>query len=342
VADQPADAGARGVCAVVVTYDDRWQYLEPTLEGVLSQAVVTRLVVVDNGASPRVGERLAEVARRDARLAIVRHTENLGSAGGFRTGLEAAATTSAGFVWTLDDDTRPEAGAAAALVEAWNGLAAAGDTPVRALLSQRWDTARYRREAEWSVNAAFGVDLIQRATRVGRAVEGAAGSADTVIVRMAPWSGLFFERSRLEEVAPPDSRLVLYEDDHDFTLRLTAGRGGIMLVPQSRLVTLQTSWQETTRSRGLLTPWLTTPDVRRAYYCARNRVYVERQRLVTNRVRYAINLAVFTTRVAVAGLITGSFANTRWFLAGVFDGWRGRLGPRSLPPQEKPSSPFTG
>jgi GT2 family glycosyltransferase len=176
------------------------------------------------------------------------------------------------------------------------------------------------------------VDLLQRA-RQRFAGAGRSEAVDgPILLRMAPWSGLFFERQRLDAVGLPDARLVLYEDDHEFTLRLTAGGGAILLVPGSRLVTLAPSWHEG-RPRRLLPPWLTTPDTRRAYYGARNRVFVERARLVTSPVRHAVNLAAFTARVALAGLAAGHLRNTRWFLAGVFDGWRGRLGPRTFPPQ---------
>lgn len=321
-----------GICAVVVTYGERWPYLEPTLHGVSSQPGLTHIVVVDNGAHPAVGERLQAFASRDPRLAIVRHEQNLGSAGGFRAGLAAAATTDARFLWTLDDDTRPEPGAAAALAAAWHAPSDVALHDVRALLSQRWDADRYRRERDWSPDAAFGVDLLQRVQRLFGGSEPPGAVDRPILVRMAPWSGLFFERTRLDEVELPDANLVLYEDDHEFTLRLTAGGGSILVVPASRLVTLAPSWHEG-RPRGFLTPWLTSPDTRRAYYGARNRVFVERTRLVTSPVRHAVNLAAFTARVALAGLATGHLRNTRWFLAGVVDGWRGRLGPRTFSPQ---------
>jgi GT2 family glycosyltransferase len=340
VADSSRKTAPQAIAAVVVTYDSRWTYLEPTLEAALSQSGVTRLIVVDNGSPAAVGDRLAALATRDNRLTVVRHEENLGSAGGFRSGLAAASATTARFVWTLDDDTRPEPGAAAALIETWNALKAGRAPEVRALASQRWDAGRYRREGRSSVNAAFGVDLLQRARRLAGADDRTGAADEEILVRMAPWSGLFFERVWLDRVGLPDERLVLYEDDHEFTLRLTAGGGGILVVPRSRLVTLAPSWHES-RPAGFLTPWLATSDPWRAYYCARNRVYLERRRLVTNPVRHGLNLAAFALRVALAGVAAGSLRNTHWFLAGVIDGWRGRLGPRTFPPQEGPSSPFT-
>jgi GT2 family glycosyltransferase len=330
----PFDAS---IAIVTVTYGRRWHYLEQTLRSALSQPNTCSAIVVDNGAERLTGERLAALAAGDTRVSVVRHEVNRGSAGGFRAGLAAAAAGSSRFVWLLDDDTAPAPGAADALISAWLERARPGRVEVKALLSQRWSGDRYRREREWNENAAFGVDIVARlsSSRVATTTH----ETDPIVLRMAPWSGLFFERALVESVGLPDERLVLYEDDHDFTLRLTSGGGRILLIPGSRLNTLETSWLDTA-PRGLASTWLTTPDPARTYYGSRNRVYVERRYLVTNRARHAANLAAFVVRVAVSGLAPSRVRNLRWFLAGIADGWRGRLGFRQFPLQEKPTSAF--
>jgi GT2 family glycosyltransferase len=341
----PSVAGSgAAIAAVVVTYGDRRHLLGPTLEGIAGQPAVGRVIVVDNGSAPPAGEDLSRRAAADPRLTVVRHAENLGSAAGFRAGLIAAAKTACPFVWMLDDDTRPEPGAAAALLEAWD--AQAGGSPPRpaALLSQRWDAGRYRRENAWSVNAAFGIDLVdvirQRISTARRAPAAAAAAecGEEVSVRMAPWSGLFFERGLLDRIGLPDERFVSYEEDHEFTLRITAHGGRILVVPGSRLTTLEATWLDRPRpgfvsarlNPGLAEPAESNLDVAdRVYYGARNRVYLETRHLVTRRFRYVLNLAAFVCRVALSGLGARTRHNTRWFLAGVADGWRGRLGRRS-------------
>jgi GT2 family glycosyltransferase len=328
------------IVAVVVTYGDRLRWLVPTLEAALGQPGVCGLVLVDNGTPAPVAGRLREIAAGDARVALVRNGTNLGSAGGVRAGLEYALSSDASFVWFLDDDTRPEPGAALALLDAWDARPVV--PPVVALVSRRWEPERYRREAEWNENAAFGVDLRQRTAAAvlgGRRRAPAAG--DPILVRMAPWSGLFVPRGLLESAGLPDDDLVLYEDDHEFTLRLTAGGGRILVVAGSRLETLDPSWLDRS-APGLTSRWIATPDVARVYYGARNRVYVERRHLVTRPLRYALNLAAFSLRVVLSAFDRTSRHNARWFLAGVTDGWRGRLGRRHLPVQDNASSPFSG
>jgi GT2 family glycosyltransferase len=343
MADSSTTGTVPAVTTVVVTYGHRLHLLEPTLDGIAAQPAVRRLLVVDNGSAPAVGEWLARYGATEPRLTVVRRPENLGSAGGFRAGLSAAAASDGRFVWLLDDDTQPEPGAAAALLEAWPTRDGGSGLEPIALLSQRWEAERYRRESAWSVNAAFGVDLFdavrQRFCSRGNVVAPApeTGPGPVLTVRMAPWSGLFFERALIDRIGLPDERFITYEEDHEFTLRITARGGRIIVVPESRLTTLEPSWLDDRRSRFVssrLKPRVRESaesrldEVDRVYYGARNRVYLETRHLVSNRFRYCPNLGVFVGRVVVSGLGAANRRNTRWFLAGVFDGLRGRLGRR--------------
>lgn len=329
--DNPSLSGPADIAIVVVTYDDRLTCLQDTVDAALTQRGVTRLIVVDNGSAPRVRAWLASLAAGDPRLTVVRYDENRGSAGGFRGGLAAARATSARFIWVLDDDTRPEAGAAEALVEAWAALPTTRRRNIRALLSQRWAAARYRRENAWKKDAAFGVDVFDRAWQLVSSHERTDEGGGEVLLRMAPWSGLFFERALLDVVGLPDERLVTYEDDHEFTLRMTGGGARILLVPRSRLDTLVPSWNEEPGVGRRTSPWLATTDTRRVYYGARNRVHVERRRLVGNPARHLLNLLAFAVRTIARARKASDWHNARWFLAGIADGWRGRLGPRVVP-----------
>jgi hypothetical protein len=351
VADRPVASPCADIAAVVVTYGSRLRFLEPTLEGLASQAPVGRIVVVDNGAVPAVGQWLGRRGASDPRVRVVSHADNLGSAGGFRAGLAAASAGGQRFVWLLDDDTRPEPGAADALLAAWPALADGPQPELTALLSQRWDAERYRRESAWNVNAAFGIDLLDVVgRRLGIRGVGAQGSDAPLTVRMAPWSGLFFARTLLDRIGLPDDRFVSYEEDHEFTLRIGARGGRIIVVPASRLTTLETSWLDSARGQFVSARLKPHPagstgpdlaDVDRVYYGARNRVYLETRHLVTHRLRYLLNLGAFVVRVAVSGLGPGARRKTRWFLAGIADGWRGRLGRRRPRPQENPPSSFS-
>jgi rhamnopyranosyl-N-acetylglucosaminyl-diphospho-decaprenol beta-1,3/1,4-galactofuranosyltransferase len=93
------------VVAVVVT-KDRPDTLADSLEAVCRQTRrVDRVVVVDNGADPKVAEI---VDRIDLPTTYLPSKRNLGGAGGFALGMLQALALGADWVWCADDDGRPE------------------------------------------------------------------------------------------------------------------------------------------------------------------------------------------------------------------------------------------
>jgi rhamnopyranosyl-N-acetylglucosaminyl-diphospho-decaprenol beta-1,3/1,4-galactofuranosyltransferase len=93
------------VMAVVVT-KDRPHTLAESLDAVAGQTRrVDRVIVVDNGADPKVAEI---VERLDLSTTYLPSHRNLGGAGGFALGMLHALALGADWVWCADDDGRPE------------------------------------------------------------------------------------------------------------------------------------------------------------------------------------------------------------------------------------------
>jgi rhamnopyranosyl-N-acetylglucosaminyl-diphospho-decaprenol beta-1,3/1,4-galactofuranosyltransferase len=93
------------VIAVVVT-KDRPGTLADSLDAVCRQTRrVDRVVVVDNGADPKVAEIVDKLGLPTTYLPSRR---NLGGAGGFALGMLQALALGADWVWCADDDGRPE------------------------------------------------------------------------------------------------------------------------------------------------------------------------------------------------------------------------------------------
>ena len=97
------------VCAVVVTYNRR-ELLAECLEALLGQSRnVDQILIVDNASTDGTSEMLA--ARGYLANPAVRHlrlSANVGGAGGFHAGVEAAYENGHTWMWLLDDDTIPE------------------------------------------------------------------------------------------------------------------------------------------------------------------------------------------------------------------------------------------
>jgi rhamnopyranosyl-N-acetylglucosaminyl-diphospho-decaprenol beta-1,3/1,4-galactofuranosyltransferase len=93
------------VIAVVVT-KDRPASLSLSLESLAEQSRrVDHLIVVDNGADPKVAELLEHFGAPTTYLPSRR---NLGGAGGFALGMLHALALGADWVWCADDDGRPD------------------------------------------------------------------------------------------------------------------------------------------------------------------------------------------------------------------------------------------
>ena len=96
----------RDVTAVVVTYN-RLPLLRRCLAALQAQtAQGLRVLVVDNASADGTAEYLKTLAMPGLVCRIL--TENLGGAGGFAYGMQAAAELGCKAVWLMDDDTLPE------------------------------------------------------------------------------------------------------------------------------------------------------------------------------------------------------------------------------------------
>jgi rhamnopyranosyl-N-acetylglucosaminyl-diphospho-decaprenol beta-1,3/1,4-galactofuranosyltransferase len=207
------------VAAVVVTYNRRPLLME-SLAAVRAQArPADTVIVVDNASTD---ESAAAVRERFPDVTLERLARNTGGAGGFAFGMALAMAGAADLIWLMDDDTVPEPGALAALLDARDRHP--GGPP--ALIASRvvWTDGRphpmntprvkpFARQAERRAAAAAGCQPIRSASFVSVLVD--AG--------VAARRGL------------PQADYFLWNDDFEFTTRLLRGQAGL-LCPASVVV----------------------------------------------------------------------------------------------------------
>lgn len=328
---------SRRTCVVTVTYGDRFHFLQDVI-GAAFDAGAGMVVVVDNGAAStsRAGiDHLQQVW--GGRLEVVRLSENWGSAGGFRAGLETARRRAeCEFVWLLDDDNAPRPDA---LLRLWHAYGALGADPGNALLSLRQECKEYVLAATRGVrvkiapNAFLGFHLKDVPRKLWRRLAPADLSGQPVrfplvSVGYAPYGGFFFHQSWLERVGLPDDRLYLYGDDHEFSLRFVRAGGRIYLCAASEVVDLETSWHhKPVASRPWVSPGV---DERRIYYTLRNRVQLEKA-FTTSRIAYWTNACAYLGFLVVTGLLRDRWPRhlvrrVRLLLRALHDGRRDHLG----------------
>jgi len=295
------------VTAVLVTYGHRWHLLSRVLEELLRQEQVGTIVVVDNG-SPY--DLQGEVnAAGLTRVKLLSMGENSGSAGGFAAGIrEAYEGTSAELIWLLDDDNRPKQGCLQSLLLTYAALNADSRNVLLCLRDSRKDQALAlagERQMRVKQNSFLGFHLTELPSKIRRHLRRTPPDprwrSEIVPAAFAPYGGLFLHRSWISRVGVPDRNFYLYGDDHEYTGRITAAGGRILLVGYCEIEDLEESWvNEGNRAISLVSR---SSSAARVFYSTRNRVYWEWRNFVTSRIIYFVNIATYLTLLVVWGLI---------------------------------------
>lgn len=274
-------ANAR-VFAVTVTYGARQPLLQLVLGGLAVQGV-SKAIVVDNGASWPVAATLA--AQYGAFVEVVCIGHNVGSAKGYAAGIQRAIDLGAEFIWLLDDDNQPAEGCLTHLMEAYADETATTPRDRLAVLA-------FRPNVEADVAAGVPVKHVNARPDsfcgfhvVGipyklwrRTTWGQPHGKIPPRVRLdvAPWGGLLVHRDLLQKVGAPDDRFVLYSEDTEYSWRITATGGRIMLVTAARIKDLEQAWWSVkTRFSSNFARWLDGDSDFRAYYSMRNQTYID-------------------------------------------------------------------
>src|SRR5580698_2065460 len=94
------------VSVATVTYGDRWSLLVRILDYIEADPKIDRVIVVDNGAHIPIAALVQRACFRKA--IVVGNPRNLGSAAGFKLGLETLLSYDPQWIWLLDDDNLPD------------------------------------------------------------------------------------------------------------------------------------------------------------------------------------------------------------------------------------------
>ncbi len=229
------DAKTAGrLVAVVVTYN-RLEHLRQTVTRLLESpaSLLASVVVVDNASSDGTAEWLQAETAGNARLHVIRQKTNSGGAGGFSTGLRAAASTfDPDWVVVMDDDGRPATDAIRKFHEldhsGWDAVASAVYLPGGEIC----DMNRPSRNPFWHLRV-FLRTLILGGGRGGFHLKPADYKGSTARhVDITSFVGLFLSRRAIDMAGYPDPALFVYGDDGIYTLGLSQQGGRIAFQPE--------------------------------------------------------------------------------------------------------------
>ena len=330
-------------CAVTVTYGNRFGLLEQVLTALL-RANIGHIIIVDNASDTASQQALYSFIEQhvtDA-LTVLTMPHNLGSAGGYKTGIEAALETDYDFVWLLDDDNVPAEDAFRHLQDAHAELASQHAS--FALCALRDDRANLKawaqgvRTAITRPSSVLGFHMLDIPAKLLARFQKKT-PARLCPLPFAPYGGMLLPRSILETIGTPDARFFLYSDDYEYTYRITQQGSQIFLVPASRIIDVDTSWHVRSKKTRALQQLFTTPNDTRIYYATRNAIYWTRHVRKGNYLWYVVNLTLVRFGIAVEGLYSGNMMRWRLLERAIKEGARGELG-ETLPviaPQKRPT-----
>jgi len=300
-----AEGSLSQVCAVVVTYRPDPSVLHALLGSVGGQ--VGGMVVVDNTGP---GELPDMVAWLPAIGAILRQERNVGLAKAQNVGIAWAREHGFRYVLLLDQDSLPGEGMVRALLDAIVRLGATG--PVAAV-GPRFHDLREKHDAPF-VRIGFPHNR-KLWCEPGR---------DTVSCDFLISSGALIPLDVLDEVGDMDAGLFIDNVDLEWAFRAKAGGYSLHGVCGA---TMHHRLGDSRASLPLGLGQVTVHGPVRLYYMMRNRVRLYRMKH-TPRVWVAQDLPRLLVKLFLFGvLIAPRWRNLRFMLRGLWDGWRGRVGP---------------
>ena len=325
------------VCALIVTYGDRFHLLEQVINACYEEGI-DKVIVVDNASIESSKKQLKEYEKDNKdRLQIIYLNENTGSAGGYKRGLEEAyKSNECEFIWLLDDDNKPKNNALNELVNFWNNITYIQEKEENlALLSYRSDRIVYkeaviRNNPNYILgrkNSFLGFHILDIPQKVFKLIKKKFFSntlsdekVDFGTVSVAPYGGIFFHKELIETIGLPNEDYFVYADDYDWSYRIP----NIYLTFKSEIEDIDTSWNLKEKKVSPFYSYLNEGNNFRVYYSIRNRVHFEKQ-LITKKPIYRINKFVFEKIL----FLYKNYKNTdrlKLYNSAVKDGILGNLG----------------
>jgi GT2 family glycosyltransferase len=138
-------------------------------------------------------------------------------------------------------------------------------------------------------------------------------------VAVAPYGGMFLHKKIIDVIGYPKEEFFVYADDHEWSYRITKSGGNIILVLNSKLKDIDTSWNITSSviesfDRG---------SAFRIYYSTRNRIIFEKRNLITKDTLYSLNMWFYKKRLQ---FFMRNKNNFKVFKKAVNDGLNNKLG----------------
>ena len=320
------------VCAVTVTYGNRWEFLKQVIERLQSFKNISHVVIVNNASPYNVKHEVDKLT--DERLIVLDKSENLGSTGGYKAGMTYAHQLDTDLIWLLDDDNLPSEDSLEVLLNSWDEVGTPNDkTAFFCLRTDRIhhihiakgeNPYRYYLIPDNFLNFTFlrpynkGLKFLDKFKKYKK-------YKDRVEIPFASYGGFFLHKQMIDLIGYPDEKFYLYFDDAEYTYRVTQNGGKVWLISGSVITDIDHSYQVAYKRKFLHSIHLDLWNFR-TYYLTRNGVYFYKLNASKRPLIFNINkflLMGWLKLLSIAGSKQGEYKK---LAAAVQDGLNGNLG----------------
>lgn len=292
------------VCAVIVTYANRADFVVKVVNST-KKAGIKKFVIVDNNSSKESKHKLRSLIRNNKSIKLISFDKNLGSSGGFKKGLiEAEKMQDVDFIFCLDDDNLVENDIISKLMDFWQS------TNNEVLFCLRYYNLDFLKKTNKELDIKrlekdmlnlnsycyFSIDKLISMIK-NKFVKKVANNKKFYKVPCGAYGGLFMHKSILKKVGYPDSNFWVYFDDIEFTYRMFKAGIPMFLLSDCRIKDLETSVTNAdVKSYFNIKPIfenIKNMSNSKRFFGYRNRVYLEKKYLITNKIKYFLNKVIY-------------------------------------------------
>ncbi|HIJ96531.1 MAG TPA: glycosyltransferase family 2 protein [Desulfuromonadales bacterium] len=319
------------ISVVIVTYDDRWQYLYRVLEHLEYNSYVSRVVLIDNASKYSVADRCCESLFK--KVSIHRNESNLGSAGGFSKGISLACEKNDSLILLLDDDNLPRPGSIKGLIDTYNDLTENRSYKNIAVLAFRENLHANFKIPKKPVFMhgkdflCFNIfNAIQRHLKLIKfeSIQH-SGPEYAVISGGIAYSGIMFSPGLVLDIGLPNSDFILYFDDFEYSIRMLKSGYTIWLDRENSVDDILENYSASAYQIPFWGFWLADSDSK-IYYNIRNRVYLDHFLDSKISLPYLLNRTIFLFVFSLICLLTFRLKRLKTFFDACHDGKNGHLG----------------
>ncbi len=302
------------VCSIIVTYGERGTLLMNVVNSVIKEGV-GKIIIVDNNSGKKSKEIIKDLVNQYSdKIKVIHLKKNMGSAGGFKAGLQEFLNENFKFAWLLDDDNVPVSGSLHELIKNYKKLSEKYSEVVvvsyrksyKIIFNMPHNKLNVRTlEKDWLPKNRFNrfhiLDAMRRILKSTHMLfkdksHNNFNECQLVELPVAQYGGLLIKKDILQKYGFPNEKFFVYKDDTEWTYRLYVNGVKIFLVLSSKIEDIDKSFNASKSNfmpkRFLDNLFLYENDMK-IYYRTRNQIAFEKNYLIENKLIYSINKCIF-------------------------------------------------